>query len=323
MMETEQKTPFFRQTWFLGGIAALVIFALCFIAIDYAGSPDEPKKPEVEKAVIATIQSNEPLINIARQQGWIAPDATEMTTLDALAVDSIGTVFSGSNLQSFQEFRHFICVQEIKAGAFAHANALKDVVVPANVVTIEDGAFADCPALEDLQVDTANTHYDSRNNCHAILCTWKGKLMVVAGCKNTVLLPDVRYLAPQAFAGCTALKEIIFPERLEEMGAQAFRNCTSLTEVTIPQGVRFIEDGTFMGCTSLRKVILSKSVERLRREAFKDCAQLTEMVVPKKFPPIIEHAFDDYTATIYVPDGQIDAYFRDKEWKKFNNIKEQ
>ena len=322
-METEQKTPFFKQTWFLGGMAALVVFALCFVAIDYAGSPDEPKKPDVEEAVIATLQTNEPLITIARQQGWIAPDATEMTTLDALAVDSIGTVFSGSNLQTFQEFRHFIGVQEIKTGAFAHANALRDIVVPASVVTIEDGAFADCPALEDLQVDEANTHYDSRDNCHAVLCTWKGKLMVVAGCKNTLLLPDVRYLAPQAFAGCTALQAVAFPERMEGIGAEAFRDCTSLKEVAIPQGVRFVEDGTFMGCTSLQSVVLSKSVERLRRQAFKGCSQLTEMVVPKRYPPIIEQAFDDYTLTIYVPDGQLNTYYRDKEWKKFSNIKEQ
>ena len=319
----EEKTPFFKQTWFLGGLAALVVFVLCFIAIDYAGSPSEPKKPDVEESVIATIQSNEPLINIARQQGWIAPDATEMTTLDASTVDSIGVIFSGSDLQTFQEFRHFIAVQEIKAGAFAHANSLKNIVIPANVMNIEDGAFADCPALEDLQVDTANTHYDSRDNCHAIIRTWKGKLMVVAGCKNTVLLPDVRYLAPQAFAGCTDLQTVTFPERMEEIGAEAFRNCTSLKEVTIPQGVRFIEEGTFMGCTALHRVVLSKSVERLRRQAFKDCAQLAEMVVPKRFPPIIENAFDAYTITIYVPDGQLNTYYRDKEWKKFGNIKEQ
>ena len=319
----EEKTPFFKQTWFLGGLAALVVFVLCFIAIDYAGSPSEPKKPDVEESVIATIQSNEPLINIARQQGWIAPDATEMTTLDASTVDSIGVIFSGSDLQTFLEFRHFIAVQEIKAGAFAHANSLKNIVIPANIINIEDGAFADCPALEDLQVDTANTHYDSRENCHAIIRTWKGKLMVVAGCKNTVLLPDVRYLAPQAFAGCTDLQTVTFPERMEEIGAEAFRNCTSLKEVTIPQGVRFIEEGTFMGCTALHRVVLSKSVERLRRQAFKDCAQLAEMAVPKRFPPIIENAFDDYTVTIYVPDGQLNTYYRDKEWKKFGNIKEQ
>ena len=321
-MSTEQQTAFFKQTWFLGGLAALAVFVLCFFAIDYVGSPDEPQKPEVEDVVIATLQTNEPLITIARQQGWIDADATEMTSVDAAEIDSIGQVFSGSNLQSFSEFRYFVGVREIPAGAFAHADRLKDVVVPAGVVTIADGAFADCPALEDLQVDTANTHYDSRQNCHAIICTWKGKLMLVVGCKNTVMPDDVRYVAPQAFAGCTALQSVAFPERMEEIGQEAFRGCTGLKEVTIPQGVRFVEVGTFMGCLSLKSVTLPKSVERLREHAFKGCTALSTIVMPKRFPPIVENAFDSFTATVYVPDGQLNTYFRDKVWKNFRNIKE-
>ena len=34
-METEYQTPFYKQIWFLGGVAALAVFALCFFAIDY------------------------------------------------------------------------------------------------------------------------------------------------------------------------------------------------------------------------------------------------------------------------------------------------
>ena len=102
-METEEKTPFYKQIWFLGGLATLAIFALCFLAINMVGSPDDDDTPEVEMEVIATLQTNEPLIKIAREQGWIDADATEMTSVDAAAVDSIGTVFSGCNLKSFKE----------------------------------------------------------------------------------------------------------------------------------------------------------------------------------------------------------------------------
>lgn len=317
----EEKTPFFKQTWFMGGLAALVIFVLCFIGINYVSQPDEPKKADVEMAVIATLQTNEPLIRIAREQGWIDADATELTSVDAAHVDSIGTLFSGSALQSFQEFRYFIGVQEIPAGAFAHCDALHSVVVPANVITIGDGAFANCPALEDLQVDTANTHYDSRDDCHAIICTWKGKLMLVAGCKNSVIPQKVRFIAPQAFSGCRDLTSIVFPEKMEEIGEEAFRGC-GLTSVDIPQGVRFIEAGCFSDCQALQSVTLSKSVERLRRDAFHGCTSLSRIVSPKRYPPVIENAFDAYTATVYVPQGQLNTYFRDKFWKAFPNFKE-
>ena len=317
-----QQTPFFKQIWFLGGIAALAIFVLCFFAIDLVGSPDESQKPDVEMEVIATLQTNEPLITLARQQGWIEANATEMTSIDALNVDSLGQIFSNCNLLSFGEFRYFLCVKEIPAGAFAHSEKLKDIVIPASVENIEYGAFVDCPNLEDLQVDTANTHYDSRNDRHGIICTWKGKLMLVAGCKNTTLPADVRYIAPQAFAGCAGLQKVVFPERMEEIGEEAFRDCTSLTEIEIPQGVRFVEAGTFMGCTALQSVTLSKSVERLREKSFSGCSNLKTINTPKRFPAVIENAFDAFTATVYVPDGQLNTYYRDKVWKKFQNIKE-
>ena len=140
-METEEKTPFYKQIWFLGGLATLAIFALCFLAINMVGSPDDDDTPEVEMEVIATLQTNEPLIKIAREQGWIDADATEMTSVDAAAVDSIGTVFSGCNLKSFKEFRYFVGLKQIQTEAFAHADQLAEIVIPSQVEDIAYGAF--------------------------------------------------------------------------------------------------------------------------------------------------------------------------------------
>lgn len=198
----ENQTPFYKQIWFLGGVAALVIFVLCFLGINYVSQPDSDEGPDVEEEQIATLESNEPLIMIARAQGWIEPDATEMTSIDAAAVDSLGEAFVKSNIKSFKEFRYFVGLKEIKSGAFAHADQLTEIVIPSQVVTIEDGALAYCPALESIAVDTANAHYDSRGDCNGIVCTWKGKLMLVAGCKNT---KDERQHALHCSAGLQRL----------------------------------------------------------------------------------------------------------------------
>ena len=305
-METEEKTPFYKQIWFLGGLATLAIFALCFLAINMVGSPDDDDTPEVEMEVIATLQTNEPLIKIAREQGWIDADATEMTSVDAAAVDSIGTVFSGCNLKSFKEFRYFVGLKQIQA----------------QVEDIAYGAFADCPALEAISVDSTNTHYDSRDNCNGIICTWKGTLMLVAGCKNTTIIDRIGYIAPQAFRGCRDLTAVSFPERMEEIGDSAFMDCVALQEVSLPQGVRFVEPATFMGCKSLQAVTLTKSIERLQKNAFKGCKRLTKIVCPKKYPPIIDEAFDSYDVTVYVPAGLQNKYFSDKFWKFFKDVKE-
>lgn len=317
-----EETPFYKQIWFLGGIATIAIFVLCFVALNYVGSPDNDDTPDVEMKVIATLQTNEPLIKIAREQGWIEADATEMTSVDAAEVDSIGTVFSGSNLESFSEFQYFVGLKVIPTEAFAHADQLKEIIIPSQVEDIAYGAFADCPALETISVDTANTHYDSRDNCNGIICTWKGKLMLVAGCKNTVLSDRIYHVAPQAFRGCKQLTAIAFPERMESIGDSAFMDCSSLVKVSVPQGVRFVEPATFMNCKALQTLNLPKSIERLQKNAFKGCNRLTKIVCPKKFPPIIDGAFESYNCTVYVPAGLQNKYFSDKFWKYFKDVKE-
>jgi hypothetical protein len=317
----ENKTSLLRSPYLWGGLIALGVFVLCFVAIDYVSRP-ETEEIKVENQVIATLQTNEPLIAIARQQGWIDTDATEMTSVDASRVTSIDSVFQGSKLTTFDEFRFFVGLQEIPAEAFAHSDLLTAITLPPRVNTIADGALAYCPNLLQIKVDTANTHFDSRDDCNAVICTWKGDLKVVAGCRNTKIPAKVRYLSAKAFCGCQGLTAVAFPERMDEIGPEAFRDCRDLTAIEIPQGVRFVEESTFAGCTALRSVVLSKSVERLRNAAFTGCTNLTEVTCPKKYPPIVENAFDGFTATVYVPAGMLNKYYVDKVWKNFQNIKE-
>lgn len=311
-----------KLLWVVGGLSAIAVFVLCFIAINYVSQPDGPKEVEVEDVVIATNHTNAALINIAQKQAWIEQGANEMTSVDASKVKELGTAFQGSQLESFDEFRYFIGVQEIHADAFAHSELLKRITIPANVMTIDYGALADCPALQEIKVDTANTHYDSREDCHGIICTWKGSLMLVAGCANTNIPKAVNYIAPQAFKGCSAMKGITLPERLKEIGEEAFRDCNGLTEIDIPQGVRFVEKSTFEGCTALTTVTLPKSMERLRKDSFKGCTSLRTINCMKKFPPVIEDAFDVYQATVYVPEGKQNRYYADRYWKDFPRVEE-
>lgn len=306
--------------WLAGGIGALAIFVLCFLAIDYVSQPDGPEEPEIEEVVIATEQTNNELIALARQLGWIAPDATEMTSVDAAHVHDLGTDLQGSDLKSFHEFRYFVGVEELLPEAFAGSGRLEAITVPRNVISINYGAFADCPNLTEIRVDTANTHYDSREDCNGIVCTWKGKLMLVAGCRTTTILDRIRYIAPQAFRGTKGLATIALPEKMDEIGQEAFRDCKDLTAFTVPQGVRFIEESTFEGCTALTTITLSKSVERLRKDAFKGCTALSSIVCKKKYPPIVEDAFESYSPTVVVPKGMENTYYTSKYWKDFGNI---
>ena len=312
-----------KASWLLGGLGALAVFVLCFVAIDYVSKPDGPQEEEIEEVVIATDQTNGDLITLARKQGWIASDAREMTSIDAAAVKDLGTALQESHLKHFDEFRYFVGIEELLPETFAGSKALQSITIPRSVISIHYGVLADCPALTSISVDTANTHYDSRKDCNGIVCTWKGKLMLVAGCSTTRVIDGIRYIAPQAFQGCTALTEIALPEKMDEIGKEAFSGCTALTTFTVPQGVRFVEERTFQGCSALQTIALSKSVERLRKDAFKGCTALQRIVCMKKFPPIVEDAFDTYSATIVVPQGLQNTYYASKYWKDFPKVVEE
>jgi len=309
--------------WLLGGAGALAVFVLCFLAIDYVGKPDDPQQEDIEEIVIATEQTNSELISLARKQGWIAQDATEMTSIDAAGVKDLGTVMQHSNLKNFNEFQYFVGVEELLPEAFAGSQSLQTITIPRSVISINYGALADCPSLTEIHVDTANTHYDSREDCNGIVCTWKGKLMLVAGCRTTRIVDDIRYIAPQAFRGVGGLSEIALPEKMDEIGEEAFRDCKDLTAFAVPQGVRFVEEGTFSGCAKLQTVTLAKSVERLRKDSFKGCTALQRIVCIKKYPPIVEDAFEAYTATVVVPKGMQNTYYASKYWKDFGNVIEE
>lgn len=321
-MDFSNNTSFLRSPWLLGGLAAVAIFILCFVGINYISRQPEEKTPEIENVVIATTQTNPELIAVARQQGWIDASATEMTSIDASKVTDIDSIFVGSDLKSFDEFRYFVAVQEIKAGAFAHSDSLKHITIPSGVQDIKYGALAYCPNLETIEVDTANTHYDSRKGCNSIICSWKGHLMLVAGCRNSIVLPEVRFLAPQSFCGVHGMPSLAFPSRIIEIGEEAFKDCTDLLSIVIPKGVTIVEKGTFAGCTSLEEIVINKSVQRMKKNSFAGCSKLMLIKCPKVYPPHLESAFDIYQATVLVPKDVSDIYLQSFGWKNFPKFKE-
>lgn len=70
--------------------------------------------------------------------------------------------------------------------------------------------------------------------------------------------PDsVKTVGSNAFAGCTAIKEIKFGSGAETLCSYAFANCTGLTSLTVPASVTKMERCVFSGCTELKELTLS------------------------------------------------------------------
>lgn len=85
-----------------------------------------------------------------------------------------------------------------------------------------------------------------------------------------------------AFEGCTSLKSINLPASLTELGQHnfggaVFAGCTSLTSIDIPSSVTEIPDVTFKNCSSLQTVRFRGRLGTIWDEAFQGCTSLTSI----------------------------------------------
>jgi hypothetical protein len=130
---------------------------------------------------------------------------------------------------------------------------------------------------------------------------------------------SLRTIGEKAFAGCTSLESMVFPDSLTSIGQNAFQE-TKLTSVVIPAGVTSLPTGAFSK-VSLQTVVLPDSVTSVGQNAFsgwKSGASGYVLVVGSKtgtnFNP---SAFGMLTAntsatptglTVLVPTSAVDVY---------------
>ncbi len=116
-------------------------------------------------------------------------------------------------------------IEEISDGAFGYCVALKSVDIPYTVKQISDNAFYNCHALASIDFDS--------------------------GEKPSTL----RRIGRSAFFGCRSLGDVVFPEKIKEIGSGAFAYCESLQSVSFTGSVlNEIGTSAFIGCDSLNKV---------------------------------------------------------------------
>ncbi len=115
-----------------------------------------------------------------------------------------------------------------------------------------------------------------------------------AGTKMTVPekidgLP-VRYIAPYACRGNSAITTVILPSTLISVGDFAFAECPNLTRVEMKGGVS-IGRSAFRDCKALIKMTLPSSLETIDDFAFDSCIMLGKIKIPKTLTSIGIDAF--------------------------------
>ena len=189
-------------------------------------------------------------------------------------VTSIGSnAFRGCTSLSFITIGNG--VTSIGSGAFEDCKSLTSIVIPGNVTSISSSAFSGCTKMESMKVDVANTIYDSRDNCNAIIETSSNKLVV--GCKNTIVPNSIATIGQYAFNSCIGLTSIDIPGNVTSIGNSAFYSCIGLTSITIGNSVVSIGSSAFHGCTGLTSVSIGKGVTSIGEKAFDGCNNLANI----------------------------------------------
>ena len=123
-------------------------------------------------------------------------------------------------------------------------------------------------------------------------------------------LTDPTRIFISTFNDIPALKTVVIPNSVTNIGDGAFQDCTGLTEVAIPNSVTSIGAWAFAWCESLTSVTRPDSVTSIGQNAFGACTGLTSVTVKATTPPSL--GVSAFTQTnncpIYVPAASVDAY---------------
>ncbi len=124
------------------------------------------------------------------------------------------------------------------------------------------------------------------------------------------VLPDtMRTIGYKAFYGCSALREVNFPEGLYEIGGWSFAH-TSIPEAKLPDSVKKLGYGAFYACSKLTEAVLSTNIVKLDENTFSNCVRLKSVTIPSPDITIDVAAFDEGKSVtiIGVPGSYAEKY---------------
>lgn len=187
--------------------------------------------------------------------------------------------------------------------AFSGCFELKSIDIPESVNEIENGAFSGCYSLKNFNV-SKNTDFgenvfgenfwSSMNALSDDYNTWlydenASDFFVWNGC---------------LFAYRGNSKTPVIPSGVCGIGDKVFEN-SDITGVTIPEGVRYINNGAFKNCTSLKNVKIPKSVQKIGGYAFYECSSLSSVTFSVGLKSIEDNAFGYCEALkkVVLPEG--------------------
>lgn len=188
-------------------------------------------------------------------------------------------------------------IRYLSSEAFQECAFLKELYIPANVISGFSGSFKGCKSLKKIEVSPDNPIYDSRENCNAIIETASNSLK--SACNVSTIPASVESFGPYSFSWLP------------------------IEHITIPNNIKTIESGAFSLCDSLKMVILPETEIEIAYSAFSGCCNIKYFICKCTKPYFIDmgvaDAFCD-SAFLVVSNESIESYKNTAYWYRFKKI---
>ena len=169
-------------------------------------------------------------------------------------------------------------IEVIGKNAFSNST-ITELILPASVKKIEEGAFYSCSNLEKVTLNEG-------------LETIGKNAFSETGIKEIIVPKSVKTLEAGAFANSMFLTTVTLQEGLETIGEYVFTR-TAIKSIVLPSTVKKIAKEAFVYCGELTSVTLNEGLETIEDEAFSDCLSLTEIILPSSIKTLGQKLFSN------------------------------
>jgi len=183
-----------------------------------------------------------------------------------------------------------------------HKENIVSITLPSTIVSIGEGAFAECPSLKAVY---------GLEYCKELQQLPKYVFAICTALEDIKLPPNLVYIGECAFIGCD-ITTIEFPSTLKNIDYGAFVSCVSLSKVTFPDGIENISC-SFAQCSSLTDITIPSSVTNLHPGAFNGCINIKNIYVDENnmnFSSIDGIVYSKSKDVLWsYPSGRVDKHF--------------
>ena len=189
----------------------------------------------------------------------------------------------------------------IKEGAFSQNKSLTNVYVTSKEV-LGKAAFANCPKLETINIDTNKIGDEAFKECTNLSNIILTNVLEIgeyafSGCSTLASISSISVvkILAYAFSDCTNLNNIEF-NNIEEIGEYAFastdpKKSNQLTDITFGDTLKNINDYAFYNSLNLVNASIGSNVEYLGAYSFSNCANLKSFITTSTIKTINEATF--------------------------------